>query len=1609
MSRRLVSVCILAFAGIAGLSAARGCINRRASSSGLQLLKVGQHRPRIGGISGNVQVRPRIATGAAIACAQRHGCVSPLAMPMTFEPNVGQFASRVNFVGRGGGMTLLLTRAGIDVVVPNSGRAVRWTQAVRVRFGWAHANRRRGAADPRFVWRGDRQVKTITNYFIGKNPRAWRTNIPHFARVIGHSSSDHLETAVYSSGQSVEYDLRLAPDEQALNLRIRLAGARSVRLSGGDLVVDLAAGELRMGKPRVYEELRGGARKIVHGEYLIERDGSVGLRIARYNPHATLVVDPSLSFAYATFLGGAGNETAGNVAIDPSGKVYVSGVTTSATTFPEPTAASMAPALSSSAFYVAKVDPTVSGPNSLLYLTFLGGSGTQTGGLIALDSAGDVALTGATTSIDFPVTGSSQPTEGLTSGSGNDAIVSEINASGNQLNFSAYFGGSGTISLEGAGGIAVDDLGNVYIASDVQPSQADPSSPDLPVVATGGSTQPYQSVWDGMGSDGFLAIFAPPAQAGGAPVLTYCTYLGTISAAPVAIGGVAVDSGGDAYIAGATSNDANTFPVQNAFQTSSSIDTGNVSDGFVMQIAPQGQGASDLLYATLLGGSGADQILAIALDPPSTLPAGIPPRAYVVGKTQSTDFPIRNAYQTALKCPQPETSCPSTNAFLAVIAQDAVSHQTSLVYSTYLGGSDTDAGQAVAVATSSSVYIAGQTNSVDFPWHDNVQPFNTGDATTDSDAFVAKFDTTSSGPASLLYSTPLGGTAAPGASASTAATSVAVGGPGQIYVTGETSAADFPTALTSSGAQANGFQQECTSCQSATPASDSFLLSLSENNAPMASVYFSVGAVGVGAYSLGSAGVPQPVAILNAGDPGQNLVISSMNFVGSNAGDFSAEVGPGCLDVPIAPAVLGSSPMCSVEIGFTPSIGGPEQAFLAITDNAPGSPQLLELRGIGSAPHAQVLPASVDFGNQPVDATAWQTVTFTNTGTEPLTFTLGSPPAPYEIGSIACPATANSATTLQPGNTCTIQMGFAPSATGAFQGQFTITDNSNAQSGAQQVVALTGTGTAAAPLVQVSPTTLMFGATVVGAASGSQPVTLQNRGSAVLDVTAIAITGTNAADFTVAGAGTTCPITGGTVAAGGQCTVAVQFAPQSVGSSKTAVLTLTDSATPSPQTVTLTGIATSVPSLTASPSNLAFGSQSAGTASAAQVVTIENAGSGAAGIPAISISGSPDFVQSNACPPVIAAGAKCQVYVTFQPVQDAAAGAASAALLVPGATPSSVPLSGTATRPAISYTTSLNFASQLVGTAGAPQPVTITNSSSGAAAGVLAFTGISIGGANKGDFSIAANQCSGSAGVAPGNSCTVQIVFQPQASSTCGADPNRSATLQITDNVLGSPQSVPLTGPAADYCLAAGNGQPVSTPIQPGQTATFSLEVTSAGGFTGSVNLSCSLAPAGPDLGPCAIATTPASNPPSVQVTPAAAAQLTVNVPTVAPSSGTAFIRPPRSDSPSNAPGKARVFALGYACLAWILWIATEELKRRGDFVARQQLRTIRFLQVAALAAGLALGIAGCGSTGSDPPASITGTPPGTYTVTVTASTTSGSSSTSRTASLTVTVQPSSS
>ena len=236
------------------------------------------------------------------------------------------------------------------------------------------------------------------------------------------------------------------------------------------------------------------------------------------------------------------------------------------------------------------------------------------------------------------------------------------------------------------------------------------------------------------------------------PVLNYSTYLGG-SGADTA-GGIAVDTAGNAYVAGFTTSAD--FPIRNPLR-SIPANSGSVVEAFVTKLNSSG---TALVYSTYLGGSGDEEALAIAVDS-----AG---RAYVTGYTWSTDFPIVNAAQPT------HSAGFTSDAFVTSIDASG----SALVYSTFLGGSSLDSGQGITVESAGNAYVTGSTRSVDFPTMLAMQPNLLGT----TDAFVTKFNSGGS----LAYSTYLGG------NGGGTGYGIAVDSLGQAYLAGSTSSPDFP-------------------------------------------------------------------------------------------------------------------------------------------------------------------------------------------------------------------------------------------------------------------------------------------------------------------------------------------------------------------------------------------------------------------------------------------------------------------------------------------------------------------------------------------------------------------------------------------------------------------------------------------------------------------------------------------------------------------------------------------------------------------------------------------------------------------------------------------------
>jgi hypothetical protein len=309
---------------------------------------------------------------------------------------------------------------------------------------------------------------------------------------------------------------------------------------------------------------------------------------------------------------------------------------------------------------------------------------------------------------------------------------------------------------------------------------------------------------------------------------------------------------------------------------------------------------------------------------------------------------------------------------------------------------------------------------------------------------------------------------------------------------------------------------------------------------------------------------------------------------------------------------------------------------------------------------AEVSPASLTFGNQSVGTTSLpQPVTLTNIGSSNMTIS-GVTVTGTDAGDFG--QTNNCGTSLSAGASCTINVTFSPTASGARSASLSITDSAV---GSPQTVSLTGTGIA--PAVSLSPTSLKFGVTLVKNSSPPQNVTLTNTGNGSLSITSISTTG----DFSQTN---TC---GSSVTAGASCTIIVTFKPTAPGT-RTGTLSVTDNAPGSPQTVSLSGTGTVVK---LSATSINFGSQKVGTTSPPVPVTLSNAGTTTLTISSIKIGGADpkDFAETNNCGSSLGAGKSCTIKMTFSPTATGMRTASVAITDNGGGSPQHVALSGTGT------------------------------------------------------------------------------------------------------------------------------------------------------------------------------------------------------------------------------------------------------------------------------------------------------------------------------------------
>jgi len=666
-------------------------------------------------------------------------------LPLRFEANRGQARGNaktdpgVQFSARGAGYAVYLTNEEAVLALRRAGNDA-GVDVIRMQLKGAHAA---------LSAQGTDELPGRSNYLIGSDTSQWQTEVPAYARVRYADVYDGVDLVYYGNQQQLEYDFVVAPHADAKPIRLHFDGAESVKVDAkGDLQITARGGEIAFHKPLVYQDEKG-RRHAIAGGFEVLAGKSVRFTLGSYNHDLPLVIDPTL--VYSTYLGGSDSDIMNAIAVDSSGNAYVTG-TTASTNYPVTIGAFQT---TFSTAFVTKLNAT---GTALLYSTFLGGSGSSSGGdtglSIAVDSSGDAYITGSTYSTNFPTTtGAFQTTNKAAAVGSPTSFVSKLNPAGTKLLYSTYLGG--TMS-DTAYSIAVDSSGDAYVAGGAYSS-------NFPVTA--GIVQSTNKSAPDYGWNLFITKLNPAGSA-----LLYSTYLGGSGdyGSPNNVV-LAVDSSGDALVA--TTVLSTDFPVTaGVFQPQN-----NATGRGNMTISKLNPTATKLTFSTYLGGSSSPY----GDDTPYGLAVAASGNVFLSGTTWETNFPVtKGAFQT--------TSQNGGDGLSAGFVTKVNATGTALIYSTYLSGSGSDRVRALAFDASGDVYVTGSAGSTDFPVTANAyQTTNPAAFNNGSVVFLTELNPAGAG---LVYSTYFGGSN----SFSDTGNGIALGAGGTVYLTGYTGASNFP-------------------------------------------------------------------------------------------------------------------------------------------------------------------------------------------------------------------------------------------------------------------------------------------------------------------------------------------------------------------------------------------------------------------------------------------------------------------------------------------------------------------------------------------------------------------------------------------------------------------------------------------------------------------------------------------------------------------------------------------------------------------------------------------------------------------------------------------------
>jgi hypothetical protein len=655
-----------------------------------------------------------------------------------FEENRGQFDSPALLVGRGDGATVFVEANAITLQILKDVDDDR-AHGLNLRLAFEGAS-----AETRVE--GLELLPGIMNYFYG-DPSNWRTEIPTYAEVAIRDLYPGIDLLVHGIARGrLEYDLVLEPWAELADVVVRFDGSDGLTLAErGEVHVRTALGETRQDMPGTWEILPSGEKRAAECAALLLGPNRLGFEIPGRDASLPLVIDPGLVFStylggansdhavavrvglpgeitvagvtesfdlpttpgafdvthngsldvfvtrfnaagsalvYSTLLGGAGGDQVSDLAVDAAGTATVSGSTFTPPVPTFPTTPNAFNPVPSGGFdgFIARLSPNGS---ALLYSTFLGGSGTDGGGALAVDPAGVVTVCSQTFSPDFPTTPNAY--DPVLNG-GDDAFVARLDPSlppSQQLVYSTFLGGSaGSFGSDGARTLAVEPSGRITVAGFT-------CCTDFPWTP-GAFDTTYSFPLNNCPGDGFLARLDPGLP--GNAQLVYSTFLS--GSRPVSVG---LFSNGEVSVAG-DAGFFSSFPITLGAYDS----TLNGADILVARLALAGNGPADLLYSTFLGGSGVDGVNALSVDSFGTVT--------IVGGSHSFDFPTTlGAFDTTSSA-----TLLTSDMFVARMSL-AGNGAADLLYSTYVGGGDDDDAFGAAIDSAGNTFVAGRTTGFGWP------------------------------------------------------------------------------------------------------------------------------------------------------------------------------------------------------------------------------------------------------------------------------------------------------------------------------------------------------------------------------------------------------------------------------------------------------------------------------------------------------------------------------------------------------------------------------------------------------------------------------------------------------------------------------------------------------------------------------------------------------------------------------------------------------------------------------------------------------------------------------------------------------------------------------